>query len=140
MVANNFLFEGKTQTKLIDQLYSLLEIVVSTAKEGKEVLNAIDPNLFQNHPEFKTYVSEENARIAEFRIHSLGNLIEFMKHPHIELDGKDKVKDECLKLWGIPVKHSADAKLVKARTEKAEDVKSEDEKNEVTVCRKSVQP
>ncbi|MDR3548321.1 MAG: hypothetical protein P4M11_08685 [Candidatus Pacebacteria bacterium] len=73
------------------------------------VWNAVDLALLQNYTEFKTYVMEENSMIAEWRIHALGNLLELMKNSNKELGGKEDVKDECLKLWGIPIKRPATA-------------------------------
>ncbi len=132
VVATSFLTEGKALKGLVDQLYGLLEAVQIAGKEGKEILSATDLGIFQNHPEFKTYLLEENSRIEEWRIHSLGNLLELIKHPNRELGGKDEVKDLCLKLWGVPVLKPADMKA-KLQERKYVDEKSEDEKDEFTV-------
>ena len=133
VVANNFLSEGKSLKGLIDQLFDLHEAVKVAGHEGKEILSAVDLGQFQNYQEFKTYILEENSRIEEWRIHSLGNLLELIKHPNRELGGKDDVKDLCLKLWGVPILKPADKKP-KLQDQKFLDVKSEDEKDEFTVA------
>ena len=110
IVATNFLYEGQALKDTVAQLYGLLDIVKYNENEGKVLLSMMNLEYFQNQSNFKTYIQEENSRIDEWRIQSLKNLLDFIKHPNRELDGKDKVKDRCLELWGVPILHSAEEK------------------------------
>jgi len=110
VIATNLLTDSKSLKKQVDELYEILKAVTDAGHDGKEITSIMDLQIFQNYPDFKTYVLEESARVEEWRIHSLGNLLDLMKHPYKELGGKDEIKDLCLKLWGLPVLKPAEVK------------------------------
>jgi len=132
VVANNFLHEAKALKDLIEQLYSLLDIVKNCAIEEKEILSIMDLEQFQNSLDFKKYVLEENSRIEEWRIQSFKNILNLAKSPYSEIGKKDEVKDLCLQLWGIPVLRPVSGKMKKKQDPMYYE-KSEDEKDEFLV-------
>ena len=133
MVANGYLTEGSAQTSMIEDLYALLDTIVLSEMENKEMLISVELEIFDNYPDFKTYVLEENARITECRIYSLNNFIQFMKTPTKELGRKALTKDQCLQLWGIPIKTPATTKDPVPGPQTLLEDKSEEKKDDFTV-------